>query len=295
MGKLLAISTLLVWCGFDDAIAPRIDSISPATGPEGTRVTLAGANLQNTNVVLFGKNESTFKTVSAEKLIAIAPRWVKTSPISVKTRNGFATSSSEFVVQNDPRIPDDVGWKAGYVNPVRAPSDFKSVLLWGIAIADTRMASHASAELEVARLRLSCLVDGKELVLNDDFGELRGGLYRRTPWFGTDEHSPMPMRHTTERTVILPIGTRSDRVWHFWSASPRPALPPGKLEGCTVNARVKVSNGALVQIGMDYWRSATALWAGADVNNHEAGASNWYFPSGQWQEMTFTDIGGPQF
>ena len=34
---------------------------------------------------------------------------------------------------------------------------------------------------------------------------------------------------------------------------------------------------------------------GAGGNNHEAGASNWYFPSEQWQEAVFTDIGGPQF
>jgi hypothetical protein len=66
------------------------------------------------------------------------------------------------------------------------------------------------------------------------------------------------------------------------------------LEGCTVTARVKLSPGALLQMGMDYWRTPTIDY-GAGGNNHEAGASNWYFPSAQWQEAVFTDIGGPQF
>jgi hypothetical protein len=47
-------------------------------------------------------------------------------------------------------------------------------------------------------------------------------------------------------------------------------------------------------MGMDYWRSPTIAY-GSGGNNHEAGASNWYFPSEQWQEAVFTDIGGPQF
>ena len=93
---------------------------------------------------------------------------------------------------------------------------------------------------------------------------------------------------------ILAVGRRSDRVWHFWSPSARAALPVGKLEGCTVQARVLISPGALLQMGMDYWRSPTIPY-GSGGNNHEAGASHWYFPSPQWQEATFTDIGGPQF
>jgi hypothetical protein len=134
------------------------------------------------------------------------------------------------------------------------------------------------------------------------------------PWFGTDQHDPMPMTHDVKRTmwdrvsnpvlprssgqsdhaVTLHVGQRPDRVWHFWSASPRAALPSGNIEGCTVKARVKISQGALLQMGMDYWRTST-IGYGPGGNNHEAGSSNWYFPSEQWQEATFTDIGGPQF
>jgi hypothetical protein len=195
----------------------------------------------------------------------------------------------------DPRIPAEVKYKSGYVNSVPPPAGFNSAMLWGIAIADTRVASYESAEVEIAWTQLSCRVNGKDIVLNDDHGNVRGGLYRRSPWFGTDVHDPMPIeRNVTDHTVVLRVGQRADRVWHFWAASLRATLPAGKLDGCTVKARVKISAGALLQMGMDYWRSATVPY-GSGGNNHEAGASDWYFPSAPWQEATFTDIGVPQF
>lgn len=46
---------------------------------------------------------------------------------------------------------------------------------------------------------------------------------------------------------------------------------------------------ALLQVGMDYWRNPT-IGYGSGGNNHEAGASRWYFPSDNWQEAAFTDI-----
>ena len=177
--------------------------------------------------------------------------------------------------------------------------------MWGIAIADTRVPGHESAQVEVAWTRLSCRVDGREVVLNDDGGQVSGGLYARQPWFATDAHDPLPLgfarsdqasseHDSTNQAVVLRVGLRPDRVWHFWSPSPRAPLPLGKREGCTVRARVRISAGALLQMGLDYWLSPTVPY-GSGGNNHEAGASNWYFPSPQWQEATFTDVGGPQF
>ena len=181
------------------------------------------------------------------------------------------------------RIPDEVSYKAGYVNPAPPPAGFGSARLWGIAIAHTRVPGHESALVEVAWTRLSCQVDGREVVLNEDGGQVRGG------------HDPMPLAYDpANHAAMLRVGRRADRVWHFWSPSPRAALPLGNLEGCTVRARVRISAGALWQMGMDYWRSATIPYESGG-NNHEAGASHWYFPSPQWQEASFTDIGGPQF
>jgi hypothetical protein len=42
---------------------------------------------------------------------------------------------------------------------------------------------------------------------------------------------------------------------------------------------------------MDYWHNPTVGY-GSGGNNHEAGASSWYFPSPDWQEAQFTDVRG---
>ena len=292
---------------------PEILRISPTSGPEGSRVEITGKNLQEASAVFLGTTSSTFTLISPEELVILIPHKSVTSTITVATPRGRAASPFAFAISNDPRVPDEVSYKAGYVNPIPPPRAFKSAMLWGIAIADTRVRGHESAEVQIASTQLTCRADGKDVILNDDSGNVRGGLYRRDPWFGTDQHDPMPVTHAkavwdrvsdpvlprsgsgrSDQAVVLPVGQRPDRVWHFWSPSPRTALPPGNLEGCTVKARVKISPGALLQMGMDYWRTPT-IGYGPGGNNHEAGASNWYFPSDQWQEAIFTDIGGPQF
>ena len=163
---------------------------------------------------------------------------------------GRGSGPKALVISNDPRIPDEVRYKAGYVNPASPPGGFGSARLWGIAIADTRVPGHESAQVEVRWTRLSCRIGSREVVLNDDGAQVQGGLYRRQPWFGTDAHDPMPVAYDpANHAVVLRVGERADRVWHFWSPSPRAALPPGKLEGCTARARVRISAGALLQMG----------------------------------------------
>jgi hypothetical protein len=281
-------------CAAGPGDLPEITRISPTSGPEGTRVEISGRDLQEVSGVVFGTSGADFKMISAEKLIVIVPHRTATSVITVITPRARAASPVAFVVANDPRVPEEASYKAGYVNSTPTPEGFSSVLLWGIAIADTRVAGFASATVEVASTRLACVADGREVVLNDDRGSVRGGLYRRNPWFGINDHEPLPMAlDAVNHAVILRVGQRPDKVWHFWPPSPRQTLPPGHLEGCTVKARVKISPGALLQMGMDYWRNPTIVYGPGD--SHEAGASNWYFPSERWQEAEFTDIGGVDF
>jgi hypothetical protein len=162
-------------------------------------------------------------------------------------------------------------------------------MLWGIAIADTRVPGYEKAQVEISHTKLTCRVDGKDVVLDDDKGTVRGGLYRRNPWFGTDAHNPIALTHSSDgKIVVLRVGSRPDRVWHFWAASPRAAIPAGHLEGCTVTVSARIAKGALLQVGFDYWRNPTVGYESG--NNHEAGASQWYFPSGEWQEAEFTDV-----
>ena len=274
---------------------PEVLRISPTSGPEGSRVTITGRNLQGASDVTLGAASSIFSIVSSEQIVTRIAHKSVTSPITVVTPRGSASSPFAFVVSNDPRVPDEVAFKAGYVNAVPVPRGFTSAMLWGIAIADSRVSGYQLATVQVASTQLSCRANGRGVILNDDSGNVRGGLYRRDPWFAGNQPEPMPVsRDLVNHVVVLSVGQRPDRVWHFWAASPRAALPAGMLEGCTVKAQVKISAGALLQVGMDYWRNPS-IGFGAGGNNHEAGVSNWYFPSSQWQEAVFTDIGGPLF
>jgi hypothetical protein len=151
--------------------APQIVAVTPRNGAEGTRVEVRGKNFQDVSAVLFAATNATFQIISPASLVAIVPHRVGTSRITVITKEGRAQSPVTFIVENDPRIPDEVSYKAGYVNPHGPPEGFTSARLWGIAIADTRAPENKSAQIEVAWTRLSCRIDGRQVVLNDDVGQ----------------------------------------------------------------------------------------------------------------------------
>ena len=48
-------------------------------------------------------------------------------------------------------------------------------MLWGIAVADTRVPGYEKAEIEISHTKLTCWIDGKDVVLNDDHGAVRSG------------------------------------------------------------------------------------------------------------------------
>jgi len=63
-------------------------------------------------------------------------------------------------MRQDARIPPEVRFKSGHVNPVPKPPEFSSAMLWGIAIADTRVPNYREATIEIARTQLICRADG---------------------------------------------------------------------------------------------------------------------------------------
>jgi hypothetical protein len=150
-----------------------------------------------------------------------------------------------------------------------------------------------SVQVEVARTRLSRRVDGREVVLNDAGGQVRGRLYMRQPWFATDAHDLMPSAFDLiDQAVVLRVGERADRVWHFWIPAPSAALPLGKLEGCTLWARVRFLPAPCCR---SVWTTgALRLSRTAPAGTITKPAPAIGTPP-QWQEVSFPDIGGPQF
>ena len=195
-GLVITLAVLPVsFSGLAQVEPPVIIAISPTSGPEGTRVEITGINLAGATTVLFGASPAVFKLISPETIVAIVPHKISTSTITVSTPYGHSSSPFPFVIRNDPRIPEEVSYKAAYVNAVPRPADFSSARLWGIAIADTRVPGYKAAQVEIAWTQLSCRAKGKNLVLNDDLGRVAGGLYVRHPWFGGHDYHETHAEH----------------------------------------------------------------------------------------------------
>lgn len=82
--------------------APSIASFSPASGPVGTSVTIAGTDLTGTTAVTFNTTSATFTEDSATQITAIVPQRATTGVIAVTTAGGTATSDTAFTVTSGP-------------------------------------------------------------------------------------------------------------------------------------------------------------------------------------------------
>jgi hypothetical protein len=90
-------------------LAPTVTSLSPATGPVGTSVTITGTNLSTTTDVRFNGTAASSFVVnpSGTSLTAVVALGTTTGPVSVTTPTGSATSVTSFVVRVAPTTVAD--------------------------------------------------------------------------------------------------------------------------------------------------------------------------------------------
>ncbi|MBD2723140.1 FG-GAP-like repeat-containing protein [Hymenobacter armeniacus] len=82
--------------------APTLTAFSPAAGPVGTSVRIAGTALSSTSAVRFNGATAAFVVNSNQQVTATVPAGASTGVISVTTVGGAATSSQTFVVTAGP-------------------------------------------------------------------------------------------------------------------------------------------------------------------------------------------------
>ncbi|WP_121811793.1 IPT/TIG domain-containing protein [Mucilaginibacter kameinonensis] len=86
------------------AQAPIIASISPASGPAGTIVTISGKNFNANaalNAVFFGAAKATLKSATNSAITAIVPAGATFQPVAVTTNNLTGYSARPFIVTYD--------------------------------------------------------------------------------------------------------------------------------------------------------------------------------------------------
>lgn len=169
-----------------------------------------------------------------------------------------------------------------FFNMALPPQGWTSGVVWVNAVHDTRKTGDSS--LEVDWVRLHCLVGGQDTLIAGETsangtGVAWSGLYLRQPWFGdNDFHEPMNVDFTGD-IAVLPLSRRLDRVWHFGGS--RTIIPAGATL-CYAEARVKPQGAAIVQLGLDYWKTDSIGWCGYNICNTEAAGSDWYGESSDW-------------
>lgn len=80
------------------APAPVVQSFTPASGPVGTSVTIAGAHFTAASAVKFNGVSAAFQLTSDSQIVATVPSGATTGTISVTSPAGTGTSAASFSV-----------------------------------------------------------------------------------------------------------------------------------------------------------------------------------------------------
>jgi len=102
--------------------APALASVTPPSGPVGSRVTIAGTHLGSATAVAFGGTAAGFSVTSDTALSATVPAGAQTGAITVTTPGGTAASAFTFTVTAappppPPPPPSGGGGSAGQATP----------------------------------------------------------------------------------------------------------------------------------------------------------------------------------
>ncbi len=158
------------------------------------------------------------------------------------------------------------------------PDGWNAALPLGGAITTS-----GNGTIEFSWLELTCDVPGKgrQTVVGDVKG-IGAGQYLVNPWFGNnDYHEETTPSHTSDGTVVFQVVP--NRILHWWT---KPGTVPAGTKNCSASAVVKGSENVVAYVGGNWWRTTTAKWAGANVNNREIGGSGWYkMNNGGWQTI----------
>jgi hypothetical protein len=103
-------------------IYPWICSFTPSSGPAGTKVTIIGSGLTGAAAVSFNGVKASFNVDSDAQMTATVPGGASSGPVTVVTRAGTATSSTNFTVSGTTSVsPTSVSPTVSSFTPTSGP------------------------------------------------------------------------------------------------------------------------------------------------------------------------------
>lgn len=156
---------------------------------------------------------------------------------------------------------------------------------WFSVIHDKRQGGESRVEIDYLKF-FARLSNGQDILLaSDDFNSVwDGGLYIRYPYYecSLDERFrwDMPAEIVDGKLIFTPSDI-PNRAWHGWGTGPWSNIPFNTID-LWVEAKVKISGNALMQIGIDFKPSQHS-----NHNWSEFGVSDWFSSSSDFQTIYF--------
>jgi hypothetical protein len=204
--------------------------------------------------------------------------------VSVMLQGCGGGSSGDSLSAGASYAPAESVHKTAYYRYPTPPSGFTAIVGWMQAIDILGTGSPSTVEVDWMRVHVT--VNGMDTILFEDTFDSSTpdmdwyGLYSRNPWFAGDRLAVMPFS-LQNSTLFMEPSLHPNRIFHWWSTSR--SLIPANASRVWFEARVRITGGAGVQAGIDYWKDLTAS-DDIDESNTEGGASDWYGNStNDWQ------------
>ncbi len=264
-----------------DLYPDRADWIARSTGVNAVFTSINGTLLTNEYLVRTGEPISTDQVPSAA--------------FSFFEANNTVSAGIGEKWNPNPMLPPEIPQYHEYCRLRLPPSSFSAGLPWMQALHSGN--ANDSSKVEIDYLRFYAHTpDGDTLLCEDDYlddlqlaGYDNGGTYLRYPFFFLEEENnwAMPAEIANGNLVFFP-GAQRDRVFHWWTSER--ATIPQDAEYVYAEARVRITGDACVQLAVDFWRDLESPYSGFDVNNTEAGVSDFIFGmrSDEWQPIYFS-------
>jgi hypothetical protein len=182
-------------------------------------------------------------------------------------------------------VPDGALWRTETIREATAPAGYTRAVAWvNVATVLPCADIQKPALVEIRTIRIIESKENEEKVIfakdfTDSVAEsFAGALFQRVPfWFGPGEGKISSIDNFAQGSFVINVRQIPKNIYHGWT-NPRVVINSEAMQ--RVELEVRVTGGARLQLGMDYWRDEASDYNGYDPecqtsNNCEAWIGEW--------------------